>query len=104
MSQRFTVRVSRRAIRDLKEVYAWIAEDSRPAADAWLASTEAQVASLATSPLRCGLAREVRSLPGAVRQLVVGNYRALFVVEGSVVHVLHVRHAAMDDARAEDLT
>lgn len=103
MTQRFTVRVSRRAINDLKNVYAWIADDSRSAADAWLESTQGQIASLATFPERCGPAREAGVLPGPIRQLIVGSYRVLFVVEGSIVHVLHVRHAAMGDARPEDL-
>ena len=31
-----------------------------------------------------------------IRQLIVGDYRALYLIRGDVVEVLHVRHGRMD--------
>lgn len=103
MSRRFSVRLSLRAIADLKGVYEWLAETSKPSADGWLASMKAEVASLESFPERCPKAREGRLLRQPIRQLLVGRYRALFAVHDRAVEILHVRHGAMGDAQAEDL-
>ncbi|NOT61447.1 MAG: type II toxin-antitoxin system RelE/ParE family toxin [Acidobacteria bacterium] len=58
----------------------------------WYAEYEAAVDSLQTLPLRCPLARDVQGERRAVRQLLFGQYRLLFAVEGNVVTVLNVMH------------
>ncbi len=55
---------------------------------------EVALASLALRPQRCRLAREAAHLGRPVRQLIVGKYRLLFVVDGEALVVLHVRHGA----------
>ena len=103
MSKRCEVRVAQRAIRDLEGIHAWISKGSEAIADAWLASTKAAIASLSTSPERCHKAREADLLRKPIRHLIVGKYRVLFTIDGSVVNVLHVRHSAMENARPKDL-
>jgi hypothetical protein len=42
-------------------------------------------------PESCPIAPESEDLGFAIRQLVIGRYRALFVVEGDTVEILYVR-------------
>ncbi|HRQ74212.1 MAG TPA: hypothetical protein PLU35_14400 [Phycisphaerales bacterium] len=49
------------------------------------------------------LAPEGGALGVEVRQLVRAGYRALFIVRGRSVIVLHVRHASRGEAEASDL-
>ena len=48
---------------------------------------------LTSTPLRCPLAPESEELEISVRQLIVGRYRVLFVVENKTVTVLHLKGA-----------
>ncbi len=58
------------------------------------------MATLEQSPDRCPVADEAADLGIDLRELLYGRrrgvYRILFTIEGSVVHVLRVRHAAQD--------
>src|SRR4051794_20384488 len=78
--------------------YHFIREDSRTGADRWLAGLEKAIEGLSQFPTRHGLARENDEFDEEIRQLLYGKrqhvYRVLFVIRGSRVHVLHVRHAA----------
>lgn len=46
---------------------------------------------LTSVPLGCSLAPESEELGISIRHLIVGRYRILFVVEGRIVTILHVR-------------
>lgn len=48
---------------------------------------------LASTPLRCPVAPESRELGISVRQLIVGRYRILFIVEEKTVMILHLKGA-----------
>lgn len=64
----------------------------------WYARLEEAVASLASMPARCPLAREHASFPGIeLRQLLVKPYRLILVIRNDEVHVLHVRHVSRAD-------
>jgi plasmid stabilization system protein ParE len=97
---RHRVVFSRLAEEQLVEIVAWMAHESVATALRWQVRFEAAVGSLATFPRRCPLAPESAALvaagvaTGDVRQLVHGSHRILFTVEGRVVRILHVRHAA----------
>ena len=59
--------------------------------------------SLEAFPERCPLAPESVSLETGIRQRIVGEYRALFTVDGRTVFVLRVRHGQRQPATKEDL-
>ena len=62
--------------------------------------------SLQENPTRCGLARENGLVTQEIRQLLYGRhrtYRALYTVQGDVVIILAIRHAARQDLRADEL-
>jgi len=92
---KYRVEFADQARADLHAIAMWIAADSLENAARWLSEIEEAVHALDRMPERCPLAIESTALEGfELRQLVHGNYRILFVVIESCVHVLHVRHAA----------
>jgi hypothetical protein len=54
-----------------------------------------KIDSLSEMPGRCVLARERKSVPFEMRQLLYGRkpytYRVLFTIEGNTVHILYIR-------------
>ncbi len=63
----------------------------------WYDGLVAAIESLETVPERCGYANENDYFDVELRQLIYKPYRIIFTVRDRTVHVLHVRHAAMDD-------
>lgn len=63
--------------------------------------------SLEEEPERCPLAAEAENLKVELRELLFGKrrgvYRISFTIEGEVINVLHIRHAARDWLKPEDL-
>ena len=45
---------------------------------------------------RCPIAPEDVDIQRGIRHLIVGDYRVLYVIEGDVVSVLHIRHGRHD--------
>ncbi|MBI4602849.1 MAG: type II toxin-antitoxin system RelE/ParE family toxin [Planctomycetes bacterium] len=79
---------------EIEEAYAWIAKCAPQAAAAWYNGRIDAMQSMAEMPERCPLAPESRTFGREIRQLLYGNYRILFTVEATAVHVAHVRHGA----------
>jgi len=84
-----------KAAEDAEAIYRWIAGDAPDTAADWYHGLLDAFASLDALPNRCPVAREARRLRRDVRQLLHGNYRILFIIEGRVVRILRVRHGAM---------
>lgn len=93
---KFVVRVTRKAASNLGEIAEWLDAEGGPrAAERWLDSIERELSSLSEYPARQPLAPEDEEVRGPeIRQLVLGNYRVLFIIRQSAVFVLHVRHAS----------
>ena len=67
---------------------AWGREDAK----AWVRQIRQTIKNRLTSmPLGCPLAPENEELDIPVRQLIVGRYRILFIVEKGTVTILHLR-------------
>jgi len=96
------------ALADLDEAYRWIAERSPDNAVNWFNRFVEALATLEHFPDRCELAAESKFVRRPIRQLLYGRrggvYRALFIIRGREVHVLHIRHAARENMTAEELT
>ncbi len=96
----YLVVLTPRAKHNLRTIHAYIFEQARHAADAWLHSAERAVVSLGHHPQRCPLAPESASFDEPVRELLFGRgnrgiYRFLFVVRDKSVYILHIRHGSM---------
>ena len=61
----------------------------------WLEGLREKIDTLSELPDRCPLARESKSLPFEMRQLLYGRkprvYRILFTIEANAVHILYIR-------------
>ena len=93
----YEVIVTRTALRDLKEIRAYIARDNPSAADAFVLKLLDEVELLKTFPERGGFVVE---RPGA-RFLMVHPYLVVYRIEGEshIVRVLRFWHGARERIR-----
>lgn len=92
----FTVKITRRANSDLREIGDWLHERSSSGAQSWVAVARATIARLENSPRRHSLApenkyssREMRNAFFKTRRGQI--YRAVFYIEEETVFVTHIR-------------
>ncbi len=99
----YLVELTRRAERDLRDLYDRVsAEDTAVAAD-WFNGLEEAIYTLERLPRRCPIAAESKKAKRNLRHLLYGAkrdvYRIIFEIDERhlVVRILTVRHAAMDE-------
>src|SRR5262245_37801950 len=94
----YRVVIQPRAQRDIDDAFRWVQQQAPERAARWYNALVAAIDSLQTLPARCGLAPEADIFEKEIRQLLHGKrrgvYRILFTIEGDIVSVLAVRHAA----------
>ena len=78
---------------DINSSFQWGCRTwGREDAEAWIRKLRHTINTRLTStPLGCSLAPESNELDIDIRELIVGRYRILFIVENRVVTVLHVK-------------
>ena len=91
---KFDVVLHPSAAAELEEAYRWIAQESQSSADLWYNNLLKKMKTLERTPNRCAPAPERKYADENFRQLIVGRYRIIFLVDGRSVRVLHVRHGA----------
>jgi plasmid stabilization system protein ParE len=84
----YTIEWSRRAVRELRAIRAYIAADAPKAADRGAAELEMLAESLSEMPGRG------RRVGDAAREVVAGRYLLRYRIEGDVVLVVRVKHSA----------
>jgi plasmid stabilization system protein ParE len=103
----YRVTITATAKQNLRDGYVWAAQHAPESAARWLGRFYDALQTLSTNPERCGVAPESVLVGCEVRQFLFGKgrnvWRALFLIDDDEVRVLHVRRAAMDVARPEDL-
>ena len=93
MPARFHVEITRRAERDIDEIWTFIAQDNLKAADRLVLQLEKQLRTLERFPERSALIPENELLGARYRHLIYGKYRTIFRVTGKTVYVVRVIHA-----------
>lgn len=91
---KFQVITTKAARDDAKEAYDWIFEQSPLAADRWLDGLLDATDSLEHFPRMYPRAYEQPVFDGELRQLLYGSHRIIYAIDGRVVRILHIRHAA----------
>lgn len=103
----YHIDISARAKRDLDSILAWLAERSPQSAAQWHAALLTKVVTLEDHPERCPLAVEAEQLGVDLRELLFGKrrnvYRILFTIDGEIVNVHRLYHAARKWLETEDL-
>jgi len=89
----FLVEIKPTAEQDLAQRYEQIAEESPQNALNWYLRMITAIEKLDLLAERCPLAPEDRDLNLGIRHLVIGDYRALYIINDEVVEILHVRHS-----------
>jgi len=94
--KKYRVDIKPTAENDLARRYQQIAEESPQNAVSWYLQTIEAIEKLDVLAERCPIAPEDADIQLGIRHLMMGGYRALYLINGDVVEVLHVRHGAMD--------
>ncbi len=92
MPAKYRVDITGTAEADLEEIWILIAADSMENATRFVIELEAKIGTLEQMPNRCPAIPENALLGTEYRQLIIGDYRAIFRVEGSTVYVLRIIH------------
>jgi plasmid stabilization system protein ParE len=103
----YRISIQRRALAEMNSAYRWIEEREPVYAARWLARLHRKIETLTRNPQRCPFAEESEVLGFELRELLFGRrrnvYRILFTVEGELVSVLSVRHAARQPLTEDDI-
>ena len=97
--RRYRVVITPFAGENIREAHEWIEAENPVYAAKWLSGIRDKILELETLPESHATAPESESFDCQIRQLLFGRgtpWRILFTIEGSTVHVLHVRHGARD--------
>ncbi len=94
--KKYRIDIKPTAENDLTRRYQQIAEESPQNALNWYLRTIEAIEKLDVLAERCPIAPEDLDIQQGIRHLVIGDYRALYLINGDVVEVLHVRHGRMD--------
>ena len=103
-----SLRWSQRALRDLDQIWAFIAQDNPRAARRWVHQIQARARAATTAPLAGRVVPEV-GLP-EIREVFQRSYRVVYRVEGDELYVLTVfeghqrfpHHAMPDEVDGAD--
>ena len=94
----FKVTITQRALLELDEAYAWLAERSPQHAPPWHSRVLEAVDALEQFPSRCPRAPESKKGGDELRHLIVGDhvhaYRIIFAIRANQVIVLDIIHGA----------
>lgn len=94
--KKYQIDIKPTAKNDIARRYAQIEQESPQNAVNWYLLVIEAIEKLAELAERCSVAPEDIDLNKGIRHLIIGNYRVLYVIEGEVVSVLHVRHSRHD--------
>lgn len=94
--RKYRVEIKPTAEADLLKRYHEIGEDSPQNALNWYLGIIGAIEKLDELAERCSIAPEDAEIRKGIRQLIIGDYRALYYIVGEVVTVLHIRHCSME--------
>jgi plasmid stabilization system protein ParE len=92
VSVKFRVEITRSAEADVGGIWTYISSDSVEAATRFVKRLEERIRTLERLPHRCPSIPENELLGTEYRQLILGDYRVSFRIEGSAVIVLRIVH------------
>jgi plasmid stabilization system protein ParE len=101
LNERIVVRFTREADENADAIFEWIAERSHDGARRWTEALEVAIGELSQSADSFGAAPESATFSETIRQFTFSTkrgrrYRLLYVVRGSIVHVVAIRSAGQE--------
>ncbi|GAB1260766.1 type II toxin-antitoxin system RelE/ParE family toxin [Aurantivibrio plasticivorans] len=94
--KQYRIDIKPTAENDLSRRFAQIEKESPQNAVSWYLGLIEAIEKLDELAERCPIAPEDMDIQRGIRHLIVGDYRVLYVIEGDVVSVLHIRHGRHD--------
>ena len=97
--KRYRVVITPLAEDNIRKAHDWLKSENPAHASKWLTSIRDKISGLETLPESHAVAPESGAFNREIRQLLFGRrtpWRIFFTIEGSTVHVLHVRHRGRD--------
>lgn len=94
--KQYWVDIKPTAENDLETRYLQIAEESPQNAIGWYLDMISAIEKLDKLAERCPIAPEDKDIQQGIRQLLIGSYRVLYIINNDTVEVLHVRHGRHD--------
>lgn len=97
--KRYRVVITPLAEDNIRTAYDWLKSENPAYAEKWLVGIRDKISGLETLPESHAVAPESKACDREIRKLLFGRgtpWRIFFMVEGSTVHVLHVRHGNRD--------
>tara|TARA_R110002072_G_scaffold75610_7_gene177838 strand:- start:513 stop:809 length:297 start_codon:yes stop_codon:yes gene_type:complete len=94
--KKYRVNIKPTAELDLIKRYQEIDEESPQNALNWYLAIMDALEKLDELAERCPIAPEDQEFGLGIRHLIIGDYRALYLIREEAVEVLHIRHSAMD--------
>ena len=97
--KRYRVVITPFAEDNIRMAHEWLKSTNPAYATKWLAGLHEKISDLETLPESHAVAPESGAFNREIRQLLFGRgtpWRVFFTIEGSTVHVLHVRHGSRD--------
>lgn len=91
---KYRVKITKAAEDDIVSVFEHIAQNNQAVAIKWVEEVERQIDSLGKFPQRCPIIPETEELGQEYHQLIYGNYRTIFCIQGLVVIIMRVVHHA----------
>jgi toxin ParE1/3/4 len=92
--KKYRVEITQIAEADLQEIHRYISIDNQIAADQLLNDIERQIDSLEKFPLRSPVIPEAKELGRDYRQIIYGNDRTIFRIDGARVIIMRIIHGA----------
>jgi len=93
--QIFKVNIPQEVLDEIEYYVDVIAQDTIKSAVKWYLDIKQEIETLDQFPARCPYADENVFHDYEIRNLIFGNYRILFRIEGNIVQILHVKHGKM---------
>jgi len=97
--KRYRVIITPVAGENLREAHEWLEAENPVYAAKWLNGIREKILELATLPESHAVAPESEAFDCEIRQMLFGRatpWRIFFTIDGSTVHVLHIRHGSRD--------
>jgi len=103
----YTVIVTVSAKAEADAAYQWLHERTRQYSAKWFNGLLDALQGLDHLPNRCAIAPESRHFDEKIHQLLYGKrphvYRVLFVTRQTIVYILHIRHGARLEMKADEI-
>ena len=94
--KKYRIDIKPTAENDLARRFAQIEKESSQNAVSWYLGLIDAIEKLDVLAERCPIAPEDVDIQRGIRHLIVGDYRVLYVIDGDVINVLHIRHGRHD--------